>query len=183
MFTWVRIWLVFFLLPLLHVLTLTLSRVLNMLMLCALFYFTYHSTGFLLGTHPKTLNFILCPHLVTFLHWPVWPLVFLLSNSCLLTFALPFPPLCLRLPLLRRSCCGSQGSVTLWGTCGWWVAPGLWLAASLGVACVTTPGGFWVVHDDSLTPCDVLFLYQHRPLTFGQESSRVWWNHFYRQLE
>lgn len=41
----------------------------------------------------KTLIFIVCFHLVTSLPWLVWPLVFPLCKSCLLTFALTFPPL------------------------------------------------------------------------------------------
>lgn len=41
----------------------------------------------------KTLIFILCFHLLILLHWLVSGLVFPFSNSCLLTFALTFPPL------------------------------------------------------------------------------------------
>lgn len=46
----------------------------------------------------------------------------------------PLPSSASALLLLRCSCCGSRGNVTLWGTCGWWVAPGPWLAAAWHVS-------------------------------------------------
>lgn len=50
---------------------------------------------------------------------------------------------------------------------------GLWLAASPGLACVTPPGGFGVVHDDSLTLCVAPSQNRHRPLPFYQQANRV----------
>lgn len=125
----------------------------------------------------KTLIFILCFHLVTFLHWLVWPLVFPLSNLPVCwPLPWPLPPFASAFPSLslRCSCCGSRGNVTLWGTCGWWVAPGLRPAASLGAWHVSpAQGGFWVVHDEqSHSPCIVPFLYLH---LYQRAGSGVMW--------
>lgn len=105
--------------------------------------------GYVHSFASRTVALILCEHTVwwcrlknTNFH-PLLPSRNLTALTCLtpgsfikFLFADLCPdlsPLCLCFPLLRCSCCGSRGNVTLWGTCGWWVVPGLWLAAPSGV--------------------------------------------------
>ena len=150
--------------PLLHVLTSILPRLLD-ISEHALFYFTYLSTVFFVE---HTFWWLYNTNFHSLL-----PSCNLSALTCLtpgFSFDLTPADLCPDLfPLcflsVRCSCWGSRGNGTLWGTCGWWVAPGLWAP---GTACVTTTGGCWDVHDDSHTPCLVSFVCRHRPLPFYQ---------------
>lgn len=125
----------------------------------------------------KTQNSIFCLHLLTALHWLTDPFLFFFCRlfgfffCCFFQYLIPVcwplpwtPPLlfCLCLCLMQCSCCGKPRerdvvrNVRL--VSGVWTVAGRFLGG--GVACVTTRGGFWVVHDDCLTPCVVSFMYQ-----------------------
>lgn len=98
----------------------------------------HHSSNFFFFWRGGGTEFLTAPT-----YWPVLFFVFFFVLVCF--FAVPNPlsaDLCPELPPLLFSfafvCCnalavGSHGNVTLWGTCGWWVAFALWLAAFLGV--------------------------------------------------
>lgn len=91
----------------------------------------------------KIQNFILCLHLLTSLHWLTDPflLFFVVVSLFFCYFFQYLIPVCWPLPWTPPSsfafalvfcnalAVGSRGNVTLWGTCGWWVVSGLWLAA------------------------------------------------------